>query len=161
MENNPSPPTDGQKELNLPHSHGKSPSIHLSSNTQNNFQINLPPEVSLPPAEEFNKYSPDVRAFLLEGARTEQQARHGWIAKEQSMRAEDWKGQRVGKIISMLLGALLSIAAILCGTLLLLNDKPISGWLWALIGVAWLVASAVYGFRPPALSNSDAEKNQN
>jgi uncharacterized membrane protein len=135
------------------------PQVQVASNTQNNFFVNLPADISLPEPEEFNKYPPEVRAFWLAAAAEEQKARHAWVFAEQKIRAEEWRGQRHNKLISMLLGLILAATLILTGTYLINQGHSLSGYFWALLGAAWLVSAAIFGFRPTQTPASELDSN--
>ena len=149
MENKPLAPKQEELGIDIP-AGGKPPieSTQRNNYQQNNYFLHLPPDVTLPPAEEFNKYSSDVRAFLLDGARLEQQARHTWIAREQELRGDDWKGQRINKLVGMFFGTLLAIVFGGCGTILIWHGQSFGGYASMIVALAWLIRAAVHGFAP-------------
>jgi uncharacterized membrane protein len=139
-------------------------------NAQFNYNVNLP-TVQLPSSEEFSKYPPEVREFLLRAAEKEQNARHTWIDKEQVHRhqydrtrlAGTFDRQKTGQI----LGACLSCFCIGAGTLILIAGKNPWGFAAILAGITPLVGMAIYAknVHPPQMqeeeeaSQSQADKS--
>lgn len=122
--------------------------LHLHQH-QNNFSpqiyLNVPPQVALPPADEFNKYSEDVRKFWIDGAKKEQDTRLKWIETEQQIRFDQQRGDRGTQRLSMICGTLVILFIFGLGGWLLLHDKPFFGGATVFTAVGAMIASVIYG----------------
>jgi uncharacterized membrane protein len=125
-----------------------------------NFQDQVTPSVRITRHRFTSRAIPKtISSFWLAAAAEEQKARHAWVFAEQKIRAEEWRGQRHNKLISMLLGLILAATLILTGTYLINQGHSLSGYFWALLGAAWLVSAAIFGFRPTQTPASELDSN--
>jgi uncharacterized membrane protein len=114
-------------------------------NAQFNYNVNLP-TVQLPSADEFAKYPPEVREFLMRAG--EQDARHAWIMKEQEHRHSYDQKRLSGTFdrqrTAQLFAGSLSLFCIAAGTVVIIAQGNPWGFAAILAGITPLVAMAAY-----------------
>jgi uncharacterized membrane protein len=83
--------------------------------------------------EYYNRVHPQASSEIFEMAKREQKNRH-----KESFR--NWFGQISGQVFAFLI----TIVAIGCGTTLIMNDKPVSGFIFFIVAVGALVGATIY-----------------
>jgi uncharacterized membrane protein len=120
--------------------------LHHHQNTFSpQFNVNLPSQVSLPSADELNRYSDTIQIFIAEGAQREQLARIKWVDNEQNIRLDKQRGDRRTQQLSMFYGTAMVLFIFGIGGWLVYNNKPFFGTAAVFTGVGVMVTSVIYG----------------